>query len=724
MRHAGSRVVRAVVGVLVAVALSLGARSSAAPQSTIALTPETLLLAVDRLLADRWYPQPRASASPITDDQQILRGALTSQVESVRRLAVRSLGRFENPLDVPTLVGYLSDNAASVRREAANALAQALHAATSSNSRELTIALQALQAPRRPPEPSPTVRDAIREAVGVLQLAAELPDQLPPNLLVQLIRKHPNTRLTAERRRQLRTLAWPAMGQPDVSALEILFRAGDFDRPLLDFAAHYMCTKFGEPDCGWQVRALAAETLDPLQGDAALLATLARDLSPYVRIAALRGLERGLAQTKDCGPFLDAASDLHEWTLVQVEALGLIDARCGEREEVARRLIGLAGALGGQPDNMHWHVPAKALEVLAKFDVKEAQRIMDAFAVASDVWQVRASAARTAATLRNNAALLQLAHDDNPNVRTAALGGLSAIKSGQLTDEAIGALDSDDYQLVRAAADALRATSQGDKAAPALLTALKRITGQGKDTSREVRLAILDRLGELARVQLGGASLLASYVPDDLGPFLKDYDPLVADAAADVIHTVTGSSPHAEPARRPPQQPAMFELDSLPAQALLTMSNNDQIRLDLLLDDAPFTVARFVKLAQQHYYDGLTFHRVVLRLIAQGGSPAANDDMSDARFLRDEIGFARHQRGAVGLVTHGRDTGNAQFFIDLDDEPAFDREYTVFARVLGTGPVGARNSVMPVRPGFDMAAVDALLDGSKIAKITFPPPSR
>jgi cyclophilin family peptidyl-prolyl cis-trans isomerase len=100
------------------------------------------------------------------------------------------------------------------------------------------------------------------------------------------------------------------------------------------------------------------------------------------------------------------------------------------------------------------------------------------------------------------------------------------------------------------------------------------------------------------------------------------------------------------------------------------------------------------------------------------------DDMSDARFLRGEVGLARHVRGAVGLVTHGRDTGNAQFFIDLDDEPACDRQYTVFARVVGTGPTGARNSVMPVRPGFGTAAVDALVDGTKITKITFPQPSR
>jgi cyclophilin family peptidyl-prolyl cis-trans isomerase len=58
-------------------------------------------------------------------------------------------------------------------------------------------------------------------------------------------------------------------------------------------------------------------------------------------------------------------------------------------------------------------------------------------------------------------------------------------------------------------------------------------------------------------------------------------------------------------------------------------------------------------------------------------------------------------------MTHGRDTGNMQFFIDLLDQPGFDREYTVFARV--------RNNIGP-RSG--MAVVDALVEGSRITQIT------
>jgi cyclophilin family peptidyl-prolyl cis-trans isomerase len=51
-------------------------------------------------------------------------------------------------------------------------------------------------------------------------------------------------------------------------------------------------------------------------------------------------------------------------------------------------------------------------------------------------------------------------------------------------------------------------------------------------------------------------------------------------------------------------------------------------------------------------------------------------------FMRDEVGLWPHVRGAVGVSTRGRDTGDAQIFVDLVDNPRLDHEYTVFAQVL------------------------------------------
>ena len=68
--------------------------------------------------------------------------------------------------------------------------------------------------------------------------------------------------------------------------------------------------------------------------------------------------------------------------------------------------------------------------------------------------------------------------------------------------------------------------------------------------------------------------------------------------------------------------------------------------------------------------------------------------------MRDEVGLWPHVRGAVGISTRGRDTGDAQIFIDLVDNPRLDHDYTVFAQVLN---------------GMDI--VDAILEGDVIERI-------
>jgi cyclophilin family peptidyl-prolyl cis-trans isomerase len=140
--------------------------------------------------------------------------------------------------------------------------------------------------------------------------------------------------------------------------------------------------------------------------------------------------------------------------------------------------------------------------------------------------------------------------------------------------------------------------------------------------------------------------------------------------------------PPAPPRPRQRMTPSVQELRRLPSRARITMARGGVIDLELLPDEAPATVARFARLAQAGYYDGLTFHRVDPNFVVQGGSPWANEYAGAPRFQRDEVGFARHERGAVGISTRGRDTGDAQIFIDLVDVPRLNHDYTVFARVI------------------------------------------
>jgi peptidyl-prolyl cis-trans isomerase B (cyclophilin B) len=399
-------------------------------------------------------------------------------------------------------------------------------------------------------------------------------------------------------------------------------------------------------------------------------------------------------------------TDSSEVAVVKVEAIRLMDPVCEDRDELTRQLLLLASDFSSRSGEPPW-LATRALEMLARFDGAQAQRIVNDQAVSHLSPLVRASAARVATALKDQTTLKRLAADDDDNVKSEALGGLAALRSPLTADLAILALDSNDYRLVATAAGALTRPPDPDKAAIALVGTLRRLTKEGKDTSRETRLAILTRLDELARIKVGDVSMLTSYVEGDLSSLLKDFDPTVADAAASTITLIRGARQFGQPVHRPAQQPREDELRSLPSAATIVMASGDRIELDLLKGEAPLTVARFVKLVRQQYYDNTEFFRISPLVVAQGGSPGGNDYSGDARFVRDEIGLERHTRGAVGLMTHGRDTGNMQFFIDLLDQPGFDREYTVFARV--------RNDIGP-RSG--MAVVDALVEGSRITQIT------
>jgi cyclophilin family peptidyl-prolyl cis-trans isomerase len=141
----------------------------------------------------------------------------------------------------------------------------------------------------------------------------------------------------------------------------------------------------------------------------------------------------------------------------------------------------------------------------------------------------------------------------------------------------------------------------------------------------------------------------------------------------------------------------------------IDMSPGGAIHLRMAPDLAPIAVEQFLKLAtMEKYYNGLTFHRVAPNFVIQGGSRGANEYAGAPQYMRDEIG-GWHVRGAVGLSTRGRNTGDAQIFINLVDNPRLDTNYTVFAHVFPE----------------DMDRVDRIQEGAvmrSIAMTSCPPP--
>jgi len=691
------------LGAIALLALASSLQLAASPPASVF----GLLLAVDRMLESRWYVAEQQSPQRLAD-QGLLRQALSSPDPQLRRAAVRSIGRFENRLDVPTIVVFLDDSDVGVRREAANALVQSLRL---SNGPEITVAAQALMAHRRPGEL------AIDEALVSLHYGDLIPDSsfvdsLPPQLLLRLLRQAPNLRLRPEVIQGLRRIAAPLTAQPNPAALEILLRTNSSDEQTVTNAARYHCVETVETGCGWESRYVAAQFIDPKDPRLGpLLNYLAEDSDVRVRLAALRSVGGAVSKTKDCRLLLDAIRRTDQLTTVAKVAIGFLNENCDGQDEIALRLASLATDLGRTGDSAAWPVATQAMEALSHFDRAAARDIMSNQAISHAIWQVRAAAARTATTLRDEGALIRLVDDAEPNVRSEAIRGLTAIGSRRSSAEALRALDSTDDQLVVTAAYALKGAHGGKEAATVLLQSLKRLTALAKDTSRESRLAILAALSELAKDRVNDVSALNSFVDDGLLALLGDFDPLVAEAAADAIAAIRGERPTPHPTHRAPQQPTLADLISLPSKATIIMENNDQIGLELLVDQAPITVARFVGLVRRHYYDRLEFYQIAPLIAVQGGSPNANEFSGDARFLRDELGLERHTRGAVGLATHSRDTGNAQFFIDVLDQQGFDHEYTVFGRVVGFAS-GPHES-----PRRNMSAVDAMQEGARILQI-------
>ena len=148
-------------------------------------------------------------------------------------------------------------------------------------------------------------------------------------------------------------------------------------------------------------------------------------------------------------------------------------------------------------------------------------------------------------------------------------------------------------------------------------------------------------------------------------------------------HARIDGSPQGPKPRVPAAPINAVDLKRLAApRARFTIRDVGVFDVALFTMEAPATVLRFGEIAAAGYYNGLTFHRVVPNGVIQGGSPGANEYSSDAPLMRDEVGLWPHVRGAIGISTRGRDTGDGQIFIDLVDNPRYDHTYTVFAQVL------------------------------------------
>jgi len=441
-------------------------------------------------------------------------------------------------------------------------------------------------------------------------------------------------------------------------------------------------------DTDWQVRRLIAGSLDLSQPQQAGIGDrFAADPDFHVRYDLLSAAGRFAQGSHECAPIVERFADPSP--IVVMRAMDVLSPSCTDLKNALTRLLSMADLID-QPGHLDWHVASHALTAAARLGAAVGSPLTKA--LISPIWQVRAAAAALSVVLSNPQPALSLVGDKEPNVQTAALDALFRLRNPNVIPNAIEILKTgSDYQVLRMSALVLKGIDDDQKAAAsaALLDALRRLTAQRKDTSRDPRVAILDRLGET----------LSPAQSSDLLPYAADFDDAVCDAAIKAYTAVTGQPPAPQPkSRRYPYQ--ALNLATPPKQAFIQLETGT-VTLDLRSDVAPATVARFALLVSRGYYNNLTFHRVVPNFVVQGGSPGANEYVGDARYMRDEVGpQGVHLRGAVGISTRGGDTGDGQIFIDLVDLPRLDRDYTVFAYVTS-----------------GMELVDTILEGARIVSI-------
>ena len=120
---------------------------------------------------------------------------------------------------------------------------------------------------------------------------------------------------------------------------------------------------------------------------------------------------------------------------------------------------------------------------------------------------------------------------------------------------------------------------------------------------------------------------------------------------------------------------------------VLMETDKGQLRIDLFDKDAPNTVKNFIKLINDGFYNGLSFHRVINGFMAQGGCPNTRDGANGmpgtggpGYSIDCEINSNKHVEGSLSMAHAGKNTGGSQFFLVHGPQPHLDGVHTVFGK--------------------------------------------
>lgn len=138
-------------------------------------------------------------------------------------------------------------------------------------------------------------------------------------------------------------------------------------------------------------------------------------------------------------------------------------------------------------------------------------------------------------------------------------------------------------------------------------------------------------------------------------------------------------------------------------QQVRIRTSKGDILIQLLVEEAPGSVANFLQLTHSGYFNGKNFHRVVPNFVIQGGCNRGDGWGSEDYSIRSEFSMRKYKEGSVGMASAGKDTEGTQWFITHSPTPHLDGRYTIFAEV-----VSGMDVVHQIAVGDQIIQVEAL----------------
>ncbi len=483
---------------------------------------------------------------------------------------------------------------------------------------------------------------------------------------------------------------------PDVreAACLALFRAGARSKvqDIVSFIS-------GEPD--QQVRRAALFTLARLGADEAetVFVEFLADPDPFVRSLVVRGL--GRIETAQAGHYLaialnDADAGVVAQTIGELagrqdrEARAQLVARLSSESD-EKLVIALLDGLRRQKNDQGveaartilsteppLNIVAAGIRYLAAIRGDRAVSLIDSL-VADGEPVVIAACADAFGTIGGKNVVPRLAvlfNDEDPVVRRHALEALLLVDSANTDFYLRKALADPDFTLVVAALDRIAEMKLGS-----YLPVMSTLMSRGADVDVDIRRTLLQTSRSFADTDAPDTTAL-----EILYAGLLDPEYIVRREASAILREQLGQNRFAAvapPDTRISERRIVAALEDHRINPVATIvTSRGEIEAELFFDTAPLTVLNFIDLAEEGFYNGLSFHRVVPNFVVQGGDPRGDGWGGPSYYIRCEYSDEPFQRGTIGVATSGKDTGGSQFFITLSPQPHLEGRYTVFGQVL------------------------------------------